>query len=99
MVALTIARLTPDEKFDPFPLFLAMEAAAPALAAKGAKLHLVLCGQFSDKSWQPVFAEASYVGRGVSDRLFENGLCLPSGSNLSDADLDFVISSVVACWH
>jgi dTDP-4-amino-4,6-dideoxygalactose transaminase len=48
---------------------------------------------------QPVFAEASYIGRGVSDRLFENGLCLPSGSNLSDPDLDFVISSVVACWH
>jgi glycosyltransferase involved in cell wall biosynthesis len=59
VVALTIARLTPDEKFDPFPLFLAMQAAAPDLAAKGARLHLVLCGQFSDQSWAPAFAEAA----------------------------------------
>ncbi len=58
VVALTIARLTPDEKFDPFPLFLAMQAAAPDLATSGARLHLVLCGQFSDQSWPPVFAEA-----------------------------------------
>ena len=47
---------------------------------------------------QPIFAEAAYVGRGVSDRLFETGLCLPSGSNLSDADLEYIISSVVSCW-
>ena len=47
---------------------------------------------------QPIFAEAAYLGRGVSDRLFETGLCLPSGSNLSDSDLDHVISSVVSCW-
>jgi dTDP-4-amino-4,6-dideoxygalactose transaminase len=47
---------------------------------------------------QPIFAEAGYVGRGVSDRLFETGLCLPSGSNLSDRDLDYIISSVISCW-
>ena len=47
---------------------------------------------------QPIFAEALYFGRGVSDRLFDNGFCLPSGSNLGDAELDLIISSVVACW-
>jgi dTDP-4-amino-4,6-dideoxygalactose transaminase len=32
---------------------------------------------------QPVFANAPYFGDGVSERLFEQGLCLPSGSNLT----------------
>lgn len=35
---------------------------------------------------QPVFAEAPYYGTKVAEKLFENGLCLPSGSNLSDDD-------------
>ncbi|WP_194778177.1 DegT/DnrJ/EryC1/StrS family aminotransferase [Pararhodonellum marinum] len=37
---------------------------------------------------QPVFAKAPYFGTGVSDRLFQNGLCLPSGSNLQEQDFD-----------
>ena len=32
---------------------------------------------------QPVFRDAAYYGSGVSDQLFKQGLCLPSGSNLS----------------
>jgi len=35
---------------------------------------------------QPVFADAPYYGTDISEKLFDNGLCLPSGSNLSDAD-------------
>jgi dTDP-4-amino-4,6-dideoxygalactose transaminase len=35
---------------------------------------------------QPVFAGAPYYGQGISDDLFDHGLCLPSGSNLSDDD-------------
>jgi dTDP-4-amino-4,6-dideoxygalactose transaminase len=33
---------------------------------------------------QPVFSSAKSYLNGVSDNLFENGLCLPSGSNLTD---------------
>jgi len=54
-----IARLTPEEKFDPFPLFLALQAAAPDLAAQGGRFHLMLCGQFRDPAWSPAFAEAA----------------------------------------
>lgn len=36
---------------------------------------------------QPVFNDYPYYGDGCSDRLFEIGLCLPSGSNLTDEDL------------
>lgn len=35
---------------------------------------------------QPVFVDAPYYGGNVSEKLFENGLCLPSGSNLTDED-------------
>ena len=51
-----IARLTPEEKFDPFPLFLALEAAAPALAARNGRFHLILCGQFRDTVWPEAYA-------------------------------------------
>lgn len=33
---------------------------------------------------QPVFSTASYYGGKVAEKLFTNGLCLPSGSNLSE---------------
>jgi len=36
---------------------------------------------------QPVFKGSAYYGAGVSESLFEKGLCLPSGSNLSEEDL------------
>jgi glycosyltransferase involved in cell wall biosynthesis len=60
VVAVTIARLTPDEKFDPLPLFLAMElAAAEVRAFGGGKLHLVFCGQFREELWSDTFARAA----------------------------------------
>jgi dTDP-4-amino-4,6-dideoxygalactose transaminase len=35
---------------------------------------------------QPVFKNAPFYGTGVAKKLFEEGLCLPSGSNLSNED-------------
>jgi dTDP-4-amino-4,6-dideoxygalactose transaminase len=37
---------------------------------------------------QPVFEGAPYYGDKVAETLFEQGLCLPSGSNLSQGDLN-----------
>ena len=39
---------------------------------------------------QPVFKECKSFTNGVSEQLFDKGLCLPSGSNLSDNDLQLV---------
>ncbi|SRR6056297_256653 len=36
---------------------------------------------------QPVFADCMYFGGNVAERLFENGLCFPSGSNLTGEDM------------
>ncbi|MDY0103786.1 MAG: DegT/DnrJ/EryC1/StrS family aminotransferase [Lentimicrobium sp.] len=35
---------------------------------------------------QPVFEGCPYFGDGTSEKLFEDGLCLPSGSTLTEAD-------------
>ena len=44
---------------------------------------------------QPVFKEAPYYGDGTSDKLFELGLCLPSGSNLTDGDKERIKESIL----
>lgn len=44
---------------------------------------------------QPVFVDAPFYGDGTSEKLFEDGLCLPSGSNLTDADLDRVVGAII----
>lgn len=41
---------------------------------------------------QPVFASSKNYLNGVSDKLFENGLCLPSGSNLSEEEFERIFS-------
>ncbi len=43
---------------------------------------------------QPVFSRAPARVDGTSLRLFETGLCLPSGSTLSEADQDMVVGLV-----
>lgn len=45
---------------------------------------------------QPVFAANTFIGTGASEQLFATGLCLPSGSSLSDTDRDRVIDIVAA---
>ena len=37
---------------------------------------------------QPIFASSPYYGDRSSEKLFEDGLCLPSGSNLTSAELE-----------
>lgn len=43
---------------------------------------------------QPVFKDCSYYGNSVSENLFNDGLCLPSGSNLSDDDRNRIKESI-----
>jgi dTDP-4-amino-4,6-dideoxygalactose transaminase len=40
---------------------------------------------------QPIFENYPYYGKKVSEKLFENGLCLPSGSNLTELDKNRII--------
>lgn len=43
---------------------------------------------------QPIFKNCPSYTNGVSERLFKFGLCLPSGSNMSDQDLDRVLHQI-----
>jgi pyridoxal phosphate-dependent aminotransferase EpsN len=43
---------------------------------------------------QPVFAGCECIGGAISEDLFERGLCLPSGSNLTTEDLERVIHAI-----
>ncbi|WP_299883708.1 aminotransferase class I/II-fold pyridoxal phosphate-dependent enzyme [uncultured Lacinutrix sp.] len=43
---------------------------------------------------QPIFKGAPYYGSNVSETLFKTGLCLPSGSNLQEADLQRIANVI-----
>lgn len=70
---------------------------AAALGSTSAALRLALAEQgiearpvWKPMHLQPVFAGCAAVGGDVAAALFEGGLCLPSGSNLPDADRERV---------
>lgn len=43
---------------------------------------------------QPIFQQYPYYGDNLSEKLFDKGLCLPSGSNLKNIDLERVIENI-----
>lgn len=45
---------------------------------------------------QPVYASAPFYGNGTSEKIFSQGLCLPSGSSLSDDDIARVAGTIKA---
>jgi dTDP-4-amino-4,6-dideoxygalactose transaminase len=65
---------------------------------------IAICDQASIEvrpTWKPlhlqkVYQEKQMFGGAVSERLFQDGLCLPSGSSLSDKDREKVISTLSA---
>ncbi len=48
---------------------------------------------------QPIFKSAPNYLNGISDELFARGLCLPSGSNLTQSELDRVIHTVKSIFE
>ena len=47
---------------------------------------------------QPFFAEYDYIGSDVSEKLFENGVCLPSDTKMTDEDLERICSIIKGLW-
>jgi dTDP-4-amino-4,6-dideoxygalactose transaminase len=47
---------------------------------------------------QPVFKNCESIGGEVAENLFNNGLCLPSGSNLTQDDLERVIAAIKSVY-
>ena len=69
------------------------------LTAEDVRLHLETRNIESRPVWkpmhrQPVFRDARVLGGSVSDSLFQNGLCLPSGSALSEDELSRIVMEI-----
>lgn len=47
---------------------------------------------------QPVFEKYDFIGEGVSEKIFENGVCLPSDTKMTDDDLDRVCQIIKLLW-
>ena len=43
---------------------------------------------------QPIFKDAPFYGDGTSEALFKDGLCLPSGSNLTEAERERILNEI-----
>jgi dTDP-4-amino-4,6-dideoxygalactose transaminase len=87
---LTVILITPEEfGSDREEVRLALEAEDIESRPVWKPMHL-----------QPVFqAEGScrVVGGAVAEDLFERGLCLPSGTAMSEADMERVVSVIRGC--
>ena len=47
---------------------------------------------------QPFFAEYDYIGSDVSEKLFENGVCLPSDTKMTDEELVRICGIIKSLW-
>ncbi len=61
--------------------------------------HLDECGIEARPSWkpmhlQPVFKGAESIGGSAAEAIFDRGLCLPSGSSMTDGQVEQVIAAV-----
>lgn len=66
---------------------------------EGLRLHMDSLNIETRPLWkpmhmQPVFADAPYYGGSVAENLFQNGLCLPSGSNLTAAEKERIAAAI-----
>jgi len=48
---------------------------------------------------QPFFKEYDFLGEGISEKIFENGVCLPSDTKMTDEDLNRVCATIKGLWE
>jgi dTDP-4-amino-4,6-dideoxygalactose transaminase len=80
---------------------ITVEPAVAGFEPEDLRRHLEAADIESRPTWkpmhlQPVFAGAPAVVDGTAEAVFRTGLCLPSGSGMSDADLDRVLDAIEA---
>lgn len=78
---------------DPAKFGVDREAIRLALAAENIEARPV----WKPMHLQPVFADCDRFGGDIAEDLFDRGLCLPSGSNLTEGDLQRVVDVVRRC--
>ena len=48
---------------------------------------------------QPFFSKYDFIGDGVSERIFRDGVCLPSDTNMTEEDLHRVVTTIKKLWR
>lgn len=47
---------------------------------------------------QPVFQEYDFIGEGLSEKIFETGVCLPSDTKMTNEDLGRIVEIIKGLW-
>ena len=79
--------ITLEGKVRPIDLMKALEAQNIETRPVWKPMHL-----------QPFFSDYDYIGGDVSEQLFENGVCLPSDTKMTDGDLERVCKEIKRLW-
>ncbi|RQW73853.1 aminotransferase class I/II-fold pyridoxal phosphate-dependent enzyme [Lysinibacillus composti] len=82
-----LSSITLSGKVRPIDIFEALEAENIESRPVWKPMHM-----------QPFFEKYDFVGEGVSEKLFENGVCLPSDTKMTDEDLERVVKTVKGLW-
>ena len=85
---LSVIQLTPDCKVCPLDVMVALEQGDIESRPVWKPMHM-----------QPVFADCDYIDNGkVGESLFENGVCLPSDTKMTDEDLKGICTIIRGLW-
>lgn len=82
-----LSSITLTGKVRPIDIFNALEAENIESRPVWKPMHL-----------QPFFEKYDFVGEGISEKLFENGVCLPSDTKMTDEDLERVVKTIKGLW-
>ena len=85
---LSVIQLAPDCKVRPLDVMVALEQGDIESRPVWKPMHM-----------QPVFADCDYIDNGkVGESLFENGVCLPSDTKMTDEDLKRICMIIRGLW-
>ena len=84
----SVIQLAPDCKVRPLDVMVALEKEDIETRPVWKPMHM-----------QPVFADCDYIDNGkVGESLFENGVCLPSDTKMTDEDLKRICTIIRGLW-
>lgn len=85
---LSVIQLAPDCKVRPLDVMVALKKEDIETRPVWKPMHM-----------QPVFADCDYIDNGkVGENLFENGVCLPSDTKMTDEDLKRICTIIRGLW-
>lgn len=82
-----LSSLTLNDKIRPIDIMEALERENIESRPVWKPMHL-----------QPFFEKYDFIGTDISETLFENGVCLPSDTKMTDVDLERVVKVIKGLW-